>query len=114
MDGSPGLVALIVVGPLIGLAGGIYGTYSSISRAKSQAERQLMVRFAFGCWLAVVLLLGLPLGLVLAGIVPEWVRWPPFFIFFGLLGPTAKWVGRRQETLRNRGAAAAAGDTEAG
>jgi hypothetical protein len=102
MDMPGWFIPAITIGPLIGLAGGIYGTYSSISRAKSAAERRLMVRFAVGCWLAVVLLLGLPLGLVLTGIIPEWVRWPPFFIFFGLLGPTAKWVGRRQETLRNR------------
>jgi len=100
MNGPDWLIPVIAIGPIIGLAGGIYGTYRSITRTTSPAERSLMVRFSIGLWLALILLLGLPLVLVLTHVLPDWMRWPPFFIFFGLLGPVGKWVTTRQTAIR--------------
>ena len=56
-SGSAGLGAT-VVGPLIGLLGGVFGAYMSIEHTKSLRERQFMIRAAWLC-AALVALFGL-------------------------------------------------------
>lgn len=45
-------------GSLIGVAGGLYGTWCSIKSARPGAERQFMIRASVVMWCVVVVFLG--------------------------------------------------------
>jgi hypothetical protein len=59
-----------VVGPLVGVAGGLIGTYVSIKNTKSARERAFAVRAAIVCWAGVSLFL---LGLFLWPQARGWI-----------------------------------------
>ena len=95
---NPGTIGLIggVGGTVIGIMGGVIGSYFSIKNTTTPAERSLMVRFVIALWTAVVVLIGVPLALSIAGIIPRWTYWACFALFFVVLGPAIWWVNRRQ------------------
>jgi len=101
---APGTIGLIggIAGSVIGLAGGIVGTYFSIKNTKTPAERRFVVQVAVATWAALILLLGLPLALSLAHVIPQWAYWITFGLFFVLLGPGINWMNKRQRELRGR------------
>ncbi len=84
-----------VLGPILGMMGGIFGAWMSIKHAKSLRERRFMVKASIILWLALILLIGLPLVLAHAGTTPKWSHWLPSSIFFVLLFPMIIWTNRR-------------------
>ena len=94
-----GLVGSIV-GSAIGILGGLIGTYFSIKNTKTPAERRFMVKMGIGIWVALLLLIGLPLVLALVGAIPKWLYWTMVAVFFILLVPTILWGNKHQAALR--------------
>ena len=99
---NPGTIGLIggVCGTVIGIIGGIIGSCFSIKNTTTPAERSLMVKCVVAVWAAVVGLIGVPLALSIAGIIPRWAYWAFFASFFVVMGPAVYWVNRRQAELR--------------
>lgn len=86
---NPGTIGLIggIAGSVIGVLGGLFGTYRSVRNTTSPAERSFVIKAAIIMWALLLGLVGLPLVLSLTGIFPRWGYWPPFVLFFILLGP---------------------------
>jgi RNA polymerase sigma factor (sigma-70 family) len=89
-----------VLGPLIGVLGGIFGTWMSIKHTKSARERRFMVIMGIACWVGFVLLIAVPLVLALTGVIPKWAYWPFFGLFFVLLLPSIIWSNARQRQIQ--------------
>jgi len=89
-----------VLGPLIGVLGGIFGTWMSIKHTKSARERRFMVIMGIACWVALVLLIAVPLVLSLTGVIAQWAFWPFFGLFFVLLLPSIIWSNARQRQIQ--------------
>lgn len=94
------VIPAVALGVLGGLAGGIYGTYCSIQNTKTPAERSFVLRYSIAVWLAVLLLIVLPLVLRFAGLIDMWLSWAAWALFFLLLVPSIFWANRRQAALR--------------
>lgn len=82
-------------GGVLGLAGGIIGTYFSIKNTNGPLERSFMIKSAAVCWIAVLIFLGLLLGL------PNPYRyfmWIPYSILlpFGII-----YSNRKQQAIRH-------------
>ncbi len=92
-----------VLGTVIGIGGGVLGTYFSIKNTKTTAERRFMIRYAVAIWLAVVILIFVPITLSLLGVIPVWAQWAMFGLFYVLLMPSIGWANRRQAALRGAG-----------
>ncbi len=88
-----------IIGTVIGLAGGVIGTYFSIHNTKTPAERAFMVKGAVAMWIVLALLLA-ELYLTLLGLVPRWALWTSVGLFWVLLTPAIIWSNRRQRQLR--------------
>ncbi len=67
-----GLVGAIL-SPILGLPGGLLSAWWSSKFNGSPRERRFMVRIAIIWWLLFLALLGLPLTLLLTGLIPMWV-----------------------------------------
>ncbi|MDD4872545.1 MAG: hypothetical protein PHR77_18500 [Kiritimatiellae bacterium] len=52
-----------ILGCIIGLAGGIFGTYCSIKNTNGPRERAFMIRSSVVCWIVIILFLGLMFAL---------------------------------------------------
>ena len=90
---DPGMMG-IIIGGVLGLAGGILGTYFSIKNTLGQRERTFMVRIAAITWLAVTAFI------VALFFIPQpynWLLWLPygFALVFGI-----RWSNRRQAQIR--------------
>jgi hypothetical protein len=88
-----------VLGTLVGLAGGVFETYCSIKSTRTHAERGFVIRYGVGLWLAVVVLILLPVTLSLLGLIPVWLQWALFVLFFVLLVPSIGRANRRLAAL---------------
>lgn len=99
---DPGTIGLIggIVGSAIGVLGAIIGTYFSIKNTKTAAERRFAVKCALGVWVAGTLSIGLPLVLWLVGLIPQWLHWAAYAMFYILLVPTIFWAEKHQAVLR--------------
>jgi RNA polymerase sigma factor (sigma-70 family) len=75
------------LGPLLGLLGGILGSWVSIRSARSPRERRFMIWMSILMVLLGVVLIYLPLLLLFVGLMPKWIFWVFFAIFFALWGP---------------------------
>lgn len=53
------------LGPVIGMLGGIFATWTSIRRTETRRERQFMVRYAVGLWLLIMVSMGVGFALPL-------------------------------------------------
>ena len=89
-----------VVGPIVGLLGGIFGTWMSIKNTKSARERRFIVIMCIAFWVAPVLLIAVPLVLAVAGVIPKWACWPFFALFFVMLVPSIVWGNARQRRIQ--------------
>ena len=89
-----------VLGALIGLGGGVFGTYCSIKNTRTGVERRFMIRYIVVIWLAVVSLVLVPVALSQFGLIPVWLQWALFALFFALLVPSIFWANRHQAQLR--------------
>jgi len=87
-----------VIGAVIG---GVFGTYCTIRGARTPQERRFWVGSSVALWAAILLLLLLPQ--VLAGwlkVIPHWVAWTLWALFFVLLVPSILWANKRAKALR--------------
>ena len=100
MDGATIGVIGGVAGALVGLAGGAFGTWASVRTTRTPEERRFVIRVAVVLWVALGVLLGIPLALVLLGVLPVWLTWVPMTAAFIALGPCIRWANARQATLR--------------
>lgn len=100
MDGATIGIIGGVAGALVGLAGGLVGTWASIHATRTQEERRFVWRVSVALWAALGVLLGVPLALVLLGVVPAWLTWVPMTVVFIALGPFIRWANARQAILR--------------
>ncbi|MBW8040370.1 MAG: sigma-70 family RNA polymerase sigma factor [Planctomycetes bacterium] len=89
-----------VLGPLLGLLGGIFGTWMSIKNTQSARERRFMVIMGIACWIALILFIAVPLVLSLTGVIPKLAYWPSFGLFFVLLAPSIVWSNARQRRIQ--------------
>ena len=48
-----------IIGAVIGLLGGIFGTYMSVKNTKGPRERAFMIKSSVICWIAILVFLGL-------------------------------------------------------
>ncbi len=85
-----------VVGGIIGLLGGMVGTYFSVMNTHSPRERSFMLKLAVVCWIAIITFLALLLGLPRSY---RWFLWIPYSIFlaFGITYGNQKQQQIRQE-----------------
>ena len=89
-----------VLGALLGLGGGVFGTHCSIKNTRTAVERRFMIRYSVVIWLAVIALVLLPVGLSQFGLIPVWLQWALFALFFLMLVPSILWANRHQAHLR--------------
>jgi hypothetical protein len=89
-----------VLGALLGLGGGAFGTYCSIRNTRTAVERRFMIRYSVVIWLAVISLVLLPVGLSQFGLIPVWLQWALFALFLLMLVPSILWANRHQAYLR--------------
>lgn len=85
---------IFAIGPLLGLAGGIYGSWNTIRQTKGPRERAFAVRMS---WLMFFVLTA---WLVLLLITPQpynWLWWIPYGIMLPLF---IRHFNRRQQELR--------------
>jgi len=106
-EGVPAAKALVasglsgaVLGPILGLLGGVFGAWCSIKNTRSPRERRFMIRMTVLVWLLLCGLIGTPLVLMLTRIVPAWLYWTCFTIFFCILIPLIFWGNRRQRQIQ--------------
>jgi hypothetical protein len=88
-----------IVGSLLGVAGGLIGTYFSIKNTNGPRERAFMIRSAILCWI------GVGLFLAVMFFVPQarlWI-WIPCFILlpFGIRYGNKKQMAIRREEQTN-------------
>ncbi|OHB66849.1 MAG: hypothetical protein A2Y76_01225 [Planctomycetes bacterium RBG_13_60_9] len=95
-----GVVGGALLGPVLGLLGGVLGAWCSIRNTKSPRERRFAIRMAVFVWLLLLALGGLPLTLALAGLVPKWACWSCFAAFFALLLPLILWGNAHQRRIQ--------------
>ena len=92
-----------ILGATLGLGGGAFGTYCSIRNTRTPAERRFMIRYSVVIWLTVLSLVLLPVALSQFGLIPVWLQWALFGLFFVLLVPSIVWANRHQAVLRGSG-----------
>lgn len=78
------IVTVVAVGCLIGLAGGIFGTWASISNTNGPRERQFMIRACAVMWVAGIAFLTL---MFLVPVPWRFLLWIPYGILlpFGII-----------------------------
>ncbi len=85
-----------IAGTVLGLAGGIVGSYFSIRNTSGPAERSFMIRAVTVCWIAILVFLALVI------ILPSpyrWFMWIPYSI---LLPVGIIHGNRRQQAIRQQ------------
>jgi RNA polymerase sigma factor (sigma-70 family) len=96
----------VLIGPIIGLFSGLFGTWMSVKNTDSPGERRFMLRYALIVWVMVCLFLA---ALWLAnGFLRKHLDPPTFIvvesamvlIYAGLLVPVVLWGNRRQRAIR--------------
>jgi len=89
-----------VLGPIIGLLGGIFGTWMSIKNTSSARERRFVITMSVACWIGLVLLIAVPLILALTGVFPKWACFASSLLFFALLVPFIIRSNARQRQIQ--------------
>lgn len=89
-----------VLGPILGLLGGLFGTWVSIRQTKSPREKRFVTKMAIITWVALFMLVGLPLILMLVGVIPKWAYWSLFAVLFVLLVPAIIRGNRRLRQIQ--------------
>jgi len=89
-----------VLGPILGLLGGILGSWCSIKNTHSPRERRFMIGMTVMAWGMIFVLLGMPLTLTLAGLVPTWSVFVGQGVFFIFLVPLVLWADAHQRNIR--------------
>ncbi len=85
---TPGLIGIV-----IGILGGVVGTYFSIHNTKTPAERRFMVRASIGVWF------GISVFLTVLFLLPSswrWLAWLPYPIALPL---GVRYINQRQTAI---------------
>jgi Ca2+/Na+ antiporter len=85
-----------LAGAVIGLVGGVVGTYFSIRNANGPRERSFMIKSAVVCWMAILIFLGL---LFVLPHPYRWLMWIPYSV---LLPLGIIYGNRRQQAIRQQ------------
>ncbi len=88
-----------ITGCVIGLAGGIIGTYFSIKNTRPGRERSFMIKYIAAFWAIGIAVLALML-LAAFDVLPEAFYWVAWIMFMCLLGPSIVLGNRRLAALR--------------
>ncbi len=98
LKGAPAVKTLVgtgltgaILGPILGLPGGILGAWWSSKFNGSPRERRFMIRLAIIWWLLFLALVAVPLPLVLAGLIPMWALVSCLAVFFILQPALIVW-----------------------
>jgi len=101
------LLSGAVLGPILGLLGGLFGSWMSIRNTKSPRERWFVIKFTLFVWGEVTLLflvIGFFLVLALKGMVPMWIYGMVFVAVMTahviLLVPAIIWGNRQQRQIQ--------------
>jgi RNA polymerase sigma factor (sigma-70 family) len=86
--------------PILGLLGGLLGAWCGIRNTKSPRERRFMIWVTIFTELLIFAVLGLPLTLALAGLVPPWVCWLCAVVFLVILWPLIFWSNAHQRRIQ--------------
>jgi RNA polymerase sigma factor (sigma-70 family) len=89
-----------ILGPIVGLLGGIFGSWCSIKNTKSPRERWFMIKMTILLWVLLTLLIGTPLVLMLSGATPRSSYWICFTAFFVVLVPLIFWGNAHQRKIQ--------------
>ncbi|MCL0078568.1 hypothetical protein M1O56_02735 [Dehalococcoidia bacterium] len=89
-----------IIGAVVGLSIGVVVTYREIKHAKTPAERKIIMKSLTCMGIAAILLAVIPLVLSHIGIIPAWLAWMTFGLFFILLVPVTSWEKKRRAALR--------------
>jgi RNA polymerase sigma factor (sigma-70 family) len=89
-----------ILGPILGLLGGILGAWCGIRNTKSFRERRFMVRMVLLVCVLFFVLVGLPLTLTLAGLIPPWAYWSCLGVLFVILVPLIFWSYAHQQRIQ--------------
>jgi RNA polymerase sigma factor (sigma-70 family) len=90
----------VILGPIVGVLGGLFGAWCSIRNTKSPRERRFMIQVTILVWTLMVALIGVPLVLALTGLVSKAVYWSCYAAFFAGLLPLILWINRRHRRIR--------------
>jgi len=83
-----------LAGSLIGILGGIIGTYFSITKTKTLVERRFMMRTTIWMWL------GISIFLLVVFFAPSPWRWLAFIPYIIILTLSILYVNHRQQAFR--------------
>ncbi len=89
-----------ILGPILGLLGGLLGAWCGIRTTNSPGERRFMIRLVLLVYGLLLVLVGLPLTLTLAGLVPRWICWSCLGVFFAVLLPLIFWSNAHQQRIQ--------------
>jgi hypothetical protein len=89
-----------VLGPILGLLGGILGVWCGIRNTNSPRERRFIIWMLVLVYLLLFVLVGLPLTLTLAGLIPAWAYWSCLGAFFVILVPLIFWSNAHQQRIQ--------------
>ena len=82
-----------IAGSIIGLIGGMIGTYFSFKRAKTKQEKQILIKFSIILWTGILLCLGIfliiPHPYKPISFVPFWIALPLLIKSMNKKGPEA-------------------------
>jgi hypothetical protein len=83
-----------ILGSVLGIAGGAFGTYCSIKNTHGPLERQFMIKISVRTWIALTLFLVLLIGLPSPY---RFLMWAPY----GILLPIGiRYINKRQAEIR--------------
>lgn len=83
-----------LLGSVLGFAGGAIGTYCSIKNTNGPLERRFMIKISVVTWIALLVFLGLLIGLPSPY---RFLMWVPF----GILLPLGiRYINKRQAEIR--------------
>ncbi len=90
-----------ILAPILGLPAAIFGAWFSFKRPDSPGQRRFRIRLFIIWWLLLLAVLGLPLTLFYAGLVPVWALGLCLVVYAVLLSALIVWakVGRRRMRL---------------
>lgn len=89
-----------LLGPILGLLGGVFGAWCSIKNTRSPRERRFMIRMTVLVSLLLIALIGVPLVLMLTGAIHRGVYRVCLGAFFVVLVPLIFWGNARQRRIQ--------------
>jgi RNA polymerase sigma factor (sigma-70 family) len=90
----------VILGPILALSGGVFGAWLSFKNPDSSRQRRFRVRLFITWWLLFFALLGLPLMLFHAGLIPMWALGLCLAVYSILLLALILWTKAGQRRIQ--------------